>query len=624
MTRGLVRTMRRVLLIVGVSLPVLAGTADAAGGYYVTFVARKCPNYSDIYASRPRIDAAESLRALGPRTPYGDSGALVSPTYEDVGRELQCKPLVNWAFTLGTGYGSRAVSGAWGSMSRVTIPYRDAARTRRSTPFLDYRGNRLAGAAPIPGAVTIKLTGGQASQAAKNRLWVQGGVPTDPVLARAYGTPSAPGYGFGTLRCATDDVNSDNVAYLFFPSGVNHVFCYAYYVPSPRPSGTIVIRDRAEGGPAGADLAFAFSGNLSYDPEGFTLKPGQRIAFHRGAGTTWQVTESPPSHYQLKSVGCRSSAGATSVSTGDTTASVALAAGDTVDCTFVNRWVPPVGTLTLFNTTLGGVGSFGYIVGPYNDDPTLVTTTSRRSGVPVEARPERNLALYSTTRYVIQELSPPHPGGRWTLVSAVCAGAPRNVRNITLWLVFGQGTVCTFVNRFTPGGSIRLTNVTEGGTGTAAFVIQSLGPTPRQFRQLATTHREGAAASAVPDAPHDATGHVYLGTYLISEQPPLDAPAGNGWKLTAVTCNGRRMHVRRGSVRVIVNRRASHLACEFTSRLRALGHRQASLGAGNPTAATERDAEWLSRRAVFRIRFVFQSSWARPVWTCSVDRESGR
>ena len=237
-----------------------------------------------------------------------------------------------------------------------------------------------------------------------------------------------PGYGFGTLRCATDDVNGDNVAYLFFPSGINHVFCYAYYVRSPPLSGTIVIRDRVEGGPAGADPGFAFSGSVSYDPDGFTLKAGQRVAFRRGAERTWQVTESTPSHYQLKSVDCRSSAGTSIISTGDTTVSVALAAGDTVDCTFVNRWVPPVGTLTLFNTTLGGVGSFGYIVGPYNDDPTLVTTTSRRSGVPVEARPEGNLALYSTTRYVIQELPPSHPGGHWTLVSAVCAGAPRNVR----------------------------------------------------------------------------------------------------------------------------------------------------------------------------------------------------
>jgi len=36
------------------------------------------------------------------------------------------------------------------------------------------------------------------------------------------------------------------------------------------------------------------------------------------------------------------------------------------------------------------------------------------------------------------------------------------------------------------------------------------------------------------------------------------------------TCNGRKMHVRQGSVRVTLNRRASHLACEFRSSLAVL------------------------------------------------------
>ena len=578
MKRGFVRTLLYTVFIVGVSLPVIAGTADAAGGYYVTLVARQCSSYSDIYANGAGSDAAESLQSLDPKTQYGDTGALVSPTHEEIGRQLACRPLINWAFTLGTGYGSRSVSGAWGSISRVTNPYPMAIRTRRSTPLLDDKAHRLTDAATIPGAVTIRLTGGQVSQAARSRLWVQGGLPTDPVLAHAYGTRSAPGYGFGTLRCATDDVTDDNVAYFFFPSGISHVFCYAYYVSSPPSSGTIVIRDRVEGGPAGTDPAFAFTGNVSYDADGFTLKRGQRIVFHRGAGATWQVTESMLSHYHLKSVDCRSGDTASSTSTSDTTVSIALVAGDTVDCMFVNQWVPPVGTLTLFNTTLGGVGSFGYIVGPYNDDPTLVTTTSLRPGVPVEAHPERNLALYSTTRYVIQELPPPHPGGRWTLVRAVCAGAPRNLKDITFWLVFAKGAVCSFVNRFTPAGSIRLTNVTEGGTGTAAFVIQSLGSIPRQFRQLATTHGDGAAAIALPDRPSDATEHVYLGTYLISEQPPLHAPAGSGWNLFAVACNGRKMHVRQGKVRVTLSRRATHLACEFRSSLHASGTHHARGG----------------------------------------------
>jgi hypothetical protein len=606
---GFARTLLCAVSAVGVSLTILAGRADAAGGYYVTFVARECPSYSDIYADKARNDIDESLQNLGPNTQYRNNGALVSPTYEDIGPQLNCRPLVSWAFTLGTGFQIRTVTGPWGSMSRVTNPYRTAILTRRSTPLLDDKGNRLVGAAAIPGAVTLKLTGEQASQTARSRLWVQGGAPANPVLARAYGKPSAPAYGFGTLRCATDDVNSDNVAYLFFPAGVNHVFCYAYYVAPPPPSGTIVIRERVEGPPAGADPAFAFTGDVSYDPNGFTLKSGQSIAFYRGGGATWQVAESTVSHYELESVDCASSTGASVASTDtspsstrDTTASVALAAGDTVNCTFVNRWVPAVGSLTIFNTTLGGVGSFGYIVEPYNDDPTLVTAISSRNSVPVEARPERNLALLATKPYFIEELRPADPAGRWTLVSAECGGIPRkvrdmplgNVKEIALRIVFGKDTVCHFVNRFTPAGSITLSDVTEGGAGTAAFVIQPLEATPQQFRQFATSHHEDAAAVAAPDAPTDATDHVDLGTYLITEQPPPNAPAGNEWNLNAVTCNGRQMSLRRGSVTVTLKRRASHLACEFTNRLRRSSGRARRAATGR-TDASERNLADLHR-----------------------------
>jgi hypothetical protein len=582
---------------------ILPGSAAAASGYYVTFVARECPSYSDIYAGRARNDVEESLRSLGPNTQYRDSGALVSPRYEEVGRQLNCRPLLNWAFTLGTGFRIRTVAGPWGSMSRVTNPYARPIRTRLSTPLLDDEGNRVAGATAIHGAVTLKLTDAQVSEAVKNRLWVQGGGPTDPVLGNTRGVPRAPAYGFGTLRCATDDVDGDNVAYLFFPSGIDHLFCYAYYVAAPPRSGTIVVRDRVEGAPAGADPAFAFSGSVSYGPGGFALKSGQSISFYRAGGASWQVAESAVAHFQLKSVDCTSSTGTSVASTGRsltgagyTTASVALAAGDTVTCTFVNRWVPAVGSVTIFNTTLGGVGSFGYIVEPYNDDPTIVRATSIRSGVPVQAGPEGNLALLATKLYFIEELRPTDPGGQWTIVSAECAGIRRrirgmpfgNVKEIAFRIVFGKNAVCRFVNRYTPAGSITLSNATQGGTGTSAFLIQALDGTPRQFRQLATTHHDGVAALAAPATPNDATSSVYPGTYLITEQPPLNAPAGNEWNLAVVTCNGNQLSFKNGAVEVTIKRKATHVVCEFTDRLRHNSRRASRAGT---TARKEKEHE---------------------------------
>jgi hypothetical protein len=37
----------------------------------------------------------------------------------------------------------------------------------------------------------------------------------------------------GALRCATDNVNGDNVEYIRFPDNVEHVYCFAYYVQPP-------------------------------------------------------------------------------------------------------------------------------------------------------------------------------------------------------------------------------------------------------------------------------------------------------------------------------------------------------------------------------------------------------
>ena len=102
----------------------------------------------------------------------------------------------------------------------------------------------------IAGATTIELSSEQAKLAAKSSsLWIQGGTPTDPVLA---GVPAfADQFGFGALRCAIDNLNGDNVEWIQYPAGGRHVYCYAYYVTPPPTSGTIVIRKQVSDPPAG-------------------------------------------------------------------------------------------------------------------------------------------------------------------------------------------------------------------------------------------------------------------------------------------------------------------------------------------------------------------------------------
>jgi hypothetical protein len=81
------RSVRSLVVAVSVSAVaclVFAAAASAASGYFVTFAARVCPSYSDIYANKARNDIVESLQDLGPNTQYGNNGALVGPAYEDL------------------------------------------------------------------------------------------------------------------------------------------------------------------------------------------------------------------------------------------------------------------------------------------------------------------------------------------------------------------------------------------------------------------------------------------------------------------------------------------------------------------------------------------------------------
>jgi hypothetical protein len=572
MGRRIVTSVAVAMGIVGFSCAAATARAWAASGYYVTVAARSCPSYADIYANKARNDIVESLRDLGPNTQYGNSGALVGPAYEDLAPQTNCTPLPDWTFTLGTGYQTRAVSGKWGSLSKVTGPYDTSIVTQPSTPLLDNAGNPLGGQT-IAGAVTIKLTQAQATQASKSSsLWLQGGTPSDPVLASRFGTPDAPEYGFGTLRCATDNVNGDNVEYVFFPSGTNHVFCYAYYVTPPPTSGTIVIRKQVVGAPAGTNPAFPFNGSLSFDPTGFTLANGRSSTFYRAGGQTWSVTEGSVANYRLGAIRCTATApgggpGTSTTSTAGGTLSIALTAGETVDCTFVNTWVPPTGSLTIEKVTHGGVGTFTFLVAPGAGQPgTTVTALSTRDGVPVAAQPEADLADLAPGTYTITESRPPNPAGGWELAAVECNGASRNPRDVSVTITAGSRTVCTFTNRLVPGAAISLSKVTHGGTGTTAFVVESTGSRPVQYHQAATTHASGEPADALPATGADATDHVPFGTYRVFEQPPLTTGSGR-WVLTSVACDGVDMPFSDGAFLITANRAHPRPACRFTNTL---------------------------------------------------------
>ncbi|HEX4009726.1 MAG TPA: hypothetical protein VHX62_06945 [Solirubrobacteraceae bacterium] len=99
------------VLMVAVASGVAASESDASGGGgdpLVTVAARSCPTYTDITGNLARNDIQESLRDLGPDTPYV-SGEPIDPVKE-ADHQPNCSPMSDWRFTLGTGIGG-AVKG---------------------------------------------------------------------------------------------------------------------------------------------------------------------------------------------------------------------------------------------------------------------------------------------------------------------------------------------------------------------------------------------------------------------------------------------------------------------------------------------------------------------------------
>ncbi|HTU98634.1 MAG TPA: DUF11 domain-containing protein [Solirubrobacteraceae bacterium] len=545
------------------------GVAAAKGsGYFVTFVARSCPSYQDVFANKARNDIQESLDDLGPDSPYNNTPGLVDPSVEEGAPQDACSPLPGWEFTLGHGYETRAVSGPWGSLSKVTDPFpRAPITTQDSTPLYDQYHNRVKGQS-IAGAVTVELTSDERTQAGTaSQLWAQGGTPDDPVLAQKFPGPT---YGFAALRCATDAVNGDNVEYIFFPAGVTHEFCYAFYVVPPPTSGTITIQKQVVGAPAGETPAFAFNGSISFNPDGFTLADGQSLDFFRAGGQTWEVTEGAVDHYTLTSVDCTAKtasggAGSSTATVTGATTDIHLVAAEHVTCVYTNTYEPPTGGLTIDKITRGGVGRFGYTVAPAGGGSDHhLTATTRDPGVPAYASPE--LTDLAPGRYTVTEAPPATDTGRWRSVRVVCdgvTGKPGSPVQVTVRS--GETSSCEFVDAFVPAGAISLAKITTGSTGSVAFVVSARNGHARQFHQHATTTEQGVAADAAPDRPTDATDHLSLGRYLIAEQAAASEDPAN-WVLESVACNGQLIPFDRGVIAVTLTPAHPRLHCVFTDR----------------------------------------------------------
>jgi Domain of unknown function DUF11 len=543
------------MLAIAVDVPAAHGQTSPR---YVTFVARQCPSYTAIAANRARNNIQESLRDLGVDSAYS-AGDAMNPDIE-AEQSPDCSPLVNWRFTMGEDYETRAVDGPWGSLSRVTEVFDTSIVTNDSVPLRDSDFNPV-GDRMIEGAVTVRLTTRQAQLAgASSRLWVQGGIPDDPVLFGTFGET----YGFGALRCGIDILNGDNVEWIAFPTGAEHVFCFAYYVRPPPESGTIIVNKVVDDPAVTATETFTFQGDISYTPDRtFDLRASGRvpgsITFYRAGGQTWSWRERDLAGWDRIGLSCSSATGqsgsVTDVATGSV--SVDLAAGDTVTCTHTNRPAPPPAGLTLAKRTLGGVGSFRFDVRGPQDRSQTITTEEEDTLVEGET-----LELRPGTYEVTEEPPPRTPEGRWQVRSVQCDGAPLDpARSISVTLRAGEGRACQFVNEFIPAGSITVRKRTYGAPGTAGFIIRPVDHPAVSFEQRATTEREGQTVKATGDD----TSDLELGRYEIVETGPVVRPGGH-WRLESVICDGVPRGSALGRAVVTLTRSNPRVDCTFVNR----------------------------------------------------------
>ncbi|GII21152.1 hypothetical protein Pme01_07490 [Planosporangium mesophilum] len=542
-------------------------SSSAATRYQVTFAARSCGSYAEVAVGRARGDvgemlsrgdAGETLSRPGRDSPYR-AGQPVDPSVED-GIDSGCADLPGWRFTLGSAHERK------GRYSTVTGRPFTTPPTRDWTPRLDPTGRDTGGL--LAGGVTVALSDEQIALAARRQLWVQGGTPDRPV---------GDGSGFGALRCAVDGRTAGNLQWLSFPSGVRHVFCYAYYVKGAAAGGTVTVRMRTTR-PVGYPQPVPFVSGLTNATDGqFSLAgSGEPVeASFTRPPASYQVTPRVPAGWRVAGVTCgasrsdgRSAASRSSVDAATATASVALAAGDTVLCTYSMEppALPRGLSLKLFGAGAGGAFGLAVVGGSTRQN---LTATTDADGTAVSAS-GADLTALPPGRYTVTVTPPPAQAPQWTVAGALCNGATVGVDAMTVKvdLVAGVGLECVLrLARKAP--ALRLAVVTADGVAGAAFAVVPVDSVGGGWWAAANTTGYGVPAAAAGDVPRDPG----FGGYLLTAVPPRSTLT-TAWRLASLSCDSAAEAVADGTVRVSLTPGGPEPTCtasyrpEPTTRLR--------------------------------------------------------
>jgi hypothetical protein len=542
-------------------------------------------------ANRARNNIQESLRDLGPDTLYRD-GQPISPAVEDGQATTQvagCQSLVNWKFQLGTGYTGKKPE--TDQLSTVTGAYPEINTTQASVPELSPSGDPTGRS--VAGAQTFTLTPAQAALAQTgNKLWIQGGTKTDPLLNRG-NPPFDPPQAFGALRCSVDNLNGDNVEWISYPKGTTHVFCY-YFAVSPAPDAATIVVKKTLLGVSGS-RQFLFRGNVSYNPgpdpnnpnlNPFTVNSGSSVSFIRAAGASdWNFFEEPDDSYPLQDVVCSSSDPAAVIvnpRSGTNQANPVritfLPPESTVTCEFINAEEPPPAKarIAVDKVTANGVGTFR-IRADHPEAPA-----KRAAVTTIEPRvPERAVELEAPGGdFTIRETLPPGVDpSAWRMTRLSCDNGYVNTKTkigntYTIPVEAGDQVTCEVLN--TPQGRINIRKITKGGFGTFYFGIIPEGEfeipgVGGGVAMSATTDSSGDTATAKPIPGHGSNGALPFQDYAVVEFAKT-SPIGT-WTLDKVECtNVKEKPIRVGSVlgaEFRLTPQEPEVTCTFTNSFKA-------------------------------------------------------
>lgn len=441
-----------------------------------------------------RNDLQESLEDLGPDSTHG-WGQPVGPGVEST-ISPNCTPLEGWTFTLGDGFGTR-IDG----LTTVGEPAAVLNPTQASVPELDQDAN---------------------------------------------------------------------------PTGAHHAFCYYYAVDKPPLAGEIVVRKQLADG-ATDSRAFNFTGNVTYDPDQkFNVDTwsgsGER-RFRRGAATTdpWTFAEEPAAGWELADLICASANGGSTSTVNGAEASVELADGDTVTCTYTNRRIADE-PLTVLTSTTGGVGGpFDYTVTDTTGTDPVGTATTTDPNTPVEAGTASGLSGNGTWT-ITQTMPPPTASGHWTVEMVQCNGTTveAETTDTTATITIPAGTTvqqCLFTNKYHPDGSITVTKTTEGGAGTFSYTLTAENTDAAAPDMAATEPAVASVTTEKAGEPASTTVEgLATGRYTIVELE-TDDPDGDHWDLTGATCDSGGDLEYGDGITLELTEDDPHVECTFQNKL---------------------------------------------------------